>query len=122
MAQDELGGYYIITVSGKIRGQWGDLEPSGSRRAGISSSRPTARIQRETIVYKPLSQVKEENIIQAAYTNFVANAVSSLRGAVVVPAGRSGEGLRQGRRLGPQLPGDQREGQRRDASRLRRAT
>jgi hypothetical protein len=76
MAQDELGGYYIITVSGKIRGQWGDLEAVGFTSSRDQFFAADGRDDEGNIVYKPLSQVKEENIIQAAYTNFVANAVS----------------------------------------------
>jgi len=79
-SQDEKGGYYIITISGMISGQWGELEAMGfcssrdqffAREGADSEGNP---------VYKPLSQVNESDITQSAYTNFLANAVTRYTG------------------------------------------
>lgn len=74
-AQDEKGAYYIVTVSGTIRGQWGDLEAMGFTSSRDLFFAADGKDDEGNVVYKPFSQIKEENIIQAAYTNFVANAV-----------------------------------------------
>lgn len=80
MASDEKGGYYIITVSGRIVGQWGSLEAMGfctSRDQFFASDGTDDNGEKR---YKPLSMVNEEHLIQAAYTNFVANAVMRYTG------------------------------------------
>lgn len=76
MAQDDIGAYYIITVAGKISGGWGELDVMG-----FTSSRDMFFAwDSQAQEFKPLSQVKEENLIQAAYTNMVANAVMRYTG------------------------------------------
>lgn len=78
--QDELGGYYIVTVSGTISGEWGMLEALGFTSSRDLFFAADGKDKDGNIAYKPLSQVKEENIVQAAYTNFVANAVMRYTG------------------------------------------
>lgn len=79
-AQDEAGGYYIVTVSGTIKGEWGELEAMGFTTSRDLFFAADGKNSDGTVNYKPLSQIKEEHIIQAAYTNFVANAVMRYTG------------------------------------------
>lgn len=80
-SSDEKGAYYIITVSGTVSGEWGSLEA-----VGFCTSRDqffAATKEKDTegnVVWKQFFEIKEENIIQAAYTNFVANAIMRYTG------------------------------------------
>lgn len=74
--QDDLGGFYIITVTGKISGPWGELEAFGH----TSSRDMFFAWDSKEQAFKPLSQIKEEHLITAAYTNFIANAVMRYTG------------------------------------------
>lgn len=80
MAQDDLGGYYIITVSGKVKGPWGDLDAMGFCSSRDQFFAADGYDTEGNMQFKPLSQIKEEHLIQAAYTNFVANAVMRYTG------------------------------------------
>jgi hypothetical protein len=79
-SQDEKGAFYVVTVSGTVSGPWGTLEAMGfctSRDQFFASDGKDANGE---IVWKPFFEIKEENIIQSAYTNFVANAVMRYTG------------------------------------------
>lgn len=79
-SQDADGAYYIVTVSGTISGPWGSLEVMGftSSRDLFFASAGKDKDGRQ--LWKEAFEVKEENIIQAAYTNFIANAVMRYTG------------------------------------------
>jgi hypothetical protein len=80
--RDEQGEYYVIEVNG-----WAEMP--GFRRFevfGFCSSRHKLfastgkRDGAGNIIYKPMSEVSLPNVIQAAYTNFHANAIMRMLG------------------------------------------
>jgi hypothetical protein len=82
LGQDENGEYYTIEIYG-----WAEMP--GFRRFdvfGYCSSRHKLfastgkRDEKGNIIYKPMQQVSEANVRQAAYTNFQANAIMRMLG------------------------------------------
>lgn len=80
--RDEQGEYYVIEVNG-----W--VELPGYRRFdvfGFCTSRHKLfastgkKDEKGNLVYKPMTEVSLPNVIQAAYTNFQANAVMRMLG------------------------------------------
>jgi hypothetical protein len=80
--RDEQGEYYVIEVNG-----WVDLP--GYRRFdvfGFCTSRHKLfastgkKDDKGNLIYKPMTEVSLPNVIQAAYTNFQANAIMRMLG------------------------------------------